>query len=391
MGIEGGRGSKRTARVTASPRGTWVVGRARRTSDDELRIDVDGEDLVVRAPGHRLTDAAEAWGTMFALPAARAGVSLTLPAPVDPTWLAGAQANVATAAGWWGGDDHLEVRTPSLGPWARRRAGRAPAHEPSAAKRQATTNGPAPASGRALCFTGGVDSFYSLLAGDHRPTHLLFVHGFDIPLADAGRRGAASAGIRAVAAARDLGVLEVETNLRTHHAFAPVDWGHTHGAALAGVGLLLTAEIGTLIVPPSYAHDRLIPWGSRPDLDPRWSVPGRLRVEHGDVDLYRRERLALIVGDPLVQQHLRVCWAHLDDGLNCGRCEKCVRTMIHLASLGALDTVRTFPHDRPLAEVIDQMDPPGPATQVMWRDLTEMSLEPDVLAAIERVIASVAP
>lgn len=304
------------------------------------------------------------------LPAARAGAALALPGPIDLTWEAGAQANVAQTATWWGGDTHVELRTPRRRrPFGRRRA----AH-------------PHPATGRALCFTGGVDSFYSLLACDHRPTHLLFVHGFDLTLDDHARREAASRAVRDVAAARGLTPIEVETDLRDHPRFASVSWEHTHGAALAAVALLLSAEIGSVVIPPSYAPDRMVPWGSRPDLDPRWSVPGRLRVEHGDPVLYRRERLRAVAADPLVHQHLRVCWAHLTPEVNCGRCEKCVRTMIDLEHIGHLGDVATFPRDRDLPELIDAMDPPPPSIHPMWRDLRDLPLRPEVVAALDRVV-----
>src|SRR5262249_59102310 len=40
---------------------------------------------------------------------------------------------------------------------------------------------------------------------------------------------------------------------------------------------------------------------------------------------------------------LRVCWENPDGAYNCGRCEKCLRTMINLLIAGALDRCPTFP------------------------------------------------
>jgi len=360
----------------SSPRSgpVWRVGRAEHHPDrHELRVAIDGEDVVVRAPGHRLADVPEAWATLLAIPAARTGATVELPAAVDPRWLAGAQENVAQAAGWWGGDDVLGLQTPPPTIWPR--------------TQRFLGLGPNPARGRALCFTGGVDSFFSLLAGDHRPTHLLFVHGYDLPLDDVDRRAAASQAIQAVAEARGLVPLEVETNLRHHHCFARASWEHTHGAALVCIALLLRGELGALVIPPSYATSRLIPWGSHPELDERWSLPGVLAVEHGDAGPFRRERLRAVATDPLVHAHLRVCWAHLQPGVNCGRCEKCVRTMIDLEYLGQLDAVATFPHDRDLPELIDAMTVLPASIVPMWRDLGNLPIRPEVVAAIERLLA----
>jgi len=356
------------------PRPVWTVGPVETSpARDELRVVIDDEPVVVRARGHRLHDRPEAWGTLLAIPAARTGTAVSLPGAVDPVWTAGAQANVAQMADWWGGRPVLDLQAPKPTRGARLRAAFG-------------LDGPA-ARGRALCFTGGVDSFFSLLAGDHRPSHLLFVHGFDLALDDHDRRAAATTAIAAVAAARHLTPIEVETDLRHHHCFAQASWEHTHGAALVCIALLLRREIGTLVIPPSYAEARLVPWGSHPETDQRWSVPDALTVEHGDARLVRRQRLAAIADDPLVHQHLRVCWAHLSSGTNCGRCEKCVRTMVDLEALGRLGDVTTFPRDRPLAAVVDGLDAIPAGVIPLWLELRALTLPPDVTGAIERLLA----
>lgn len=359
--------------LATTPRPVWRVEAAVTSpTHDEIRAVVDGEEIWVRAPGHRLWDAPEAWGTLLAIPAARTGSAVELPRAVDPTWLAGAQENVARMAGWWGGDPALDLRTPPPTRWNRAQT--------------FFGLGPNPAAGRALCFTGGVDSFFSLLAGDHRPTHLLFVHGYDLALDDTERRASASRSVQAVAAARGMQALEVETNLRHHHCFAQASWEHTHGAALVCIAMLLRTQVGTLVIPPSYATSRLIPWGSHPETDRRWSIPGVLAVEHGDAGPFRRERLRAVADDPLVHEHLRVCWAHLQPGINCGRCEKCVRTQIDLEYLGRREQVTTFPAEPDLPELIDGL-PPLPASIVpMWRDLRNLPLRPEVVAALARIL-----
>ena len=43
-------------------------------------------------------------------------------------------------------------------------------------------------------------------------------------------------------------------------------------------------------------------------------------------------------------RHLRVCWQNPDNAYNCGRCEKCFRTMLDLWVVGALDRCDTLPH-----------------------------------------------
>jgi hypothetical protein len=40
--------------------------------------------------------------------------------------------------------------------------------------------------------------------------------------------------------------------------------------------------------------------------------------------------------------HLRVCWKNPGGAYNCGRCDKCLRTMINLEAAGALTRCATF-------------------------------------------------
>ena len=167
--------------------------------------------------------------------------------------------------------------------------------------------------------------FRSLLGGAVRPTHLVFVAGYDVELGDDERLAAMRTSLDAVAAGVGAVPAVVSTDLRTHPAFAAVAWQHTHGAALATIGHLMHPTIGTVTISPSYGEGRLIPWGSRPDLDPRWSVPGRTIVRHGDASGIRRDRIFAIGAHPLVHEHLRVCWQNVAGTLNCGRCEKCLQ------------------------------------------------------------------
>jgi hypothetical protein len=75
-----------------------------------------------------------------------------------------------------------------------------------------------------------------------------------------------------------------------------------------------------------------------------WSS-GAVHVEHAGGDVSRREKIATIVRDQRALGWLRVCYKNPDQTYNCGRCEKCVRTMLSLHALGALEQAQTFPND----------------------------------------------
>ena len=48
---------------------------------------------------------------------------------------------------------------------------------------------------------------------------------------------------------------------------------------------------------------------------------------------------------------LRVCWQNEPGTLNCGRCDKCLRTMVGLAAVGLLDEIESLPSEIDLAAV----------------------------------------
>ena len=65
----------------------------------------------------------------------------------------------------------------------------------------------------------------------------------------------------------------------------------------------------------------------------------------------RVERTAQIATHPQVQRSLRVCWRNPGGAYNCGRCNKCLLTMVPLEVLGARDAVATFPPELDLDAV----------------------------------------
>jgi hypothetical protein len=191
-------------------------------------------------------------------------------------------------------------------------------------------------------FSGGVDSFYSALARADDITHLIFITGFDIELSNDDLAEQALTGARQAAAAMGKRLVEVETNLRTL-SNRHVQWGtHYHGAALATVGLLLSEHIHTAIIPASYYVDDLYPWGSHPELDPLW-CSSKVRFEHHGTDRTRPQKVQAISEHDAAMDHLRVCWRNPDGAFNCGRCEKCLRTMVNLRIAGVLERCRTLP------------------------------------------------
>jgi hypothetical protein len=200
----------------------------------------------------------------------------------------------------------------------------------------------------ASLFSGGVDSFYTLLKGfgpegipSERPTHLFFMRGLEQRLDESAGAGATLGVVEEAAQAAGAGVLWGETNLRM--LFGLNYELYYHAAALIGAALSLSGGIRRLLVPSTFSYGQLVPWGSHPLLDELWSTEMTEIVHHG-AEARRVDKIAMLVRNhrPILHR-LRVCLKNQAGPYNCGRCQKCARTMMALEILGALGDAPTFP------------------------------------------------
>jgi hypothetical protein len=220
--------------------------------------------------------------------------------------------------------------------------------------------GPLPARTAAF-FSGGVDSFFTVLrprqhAGPAERGEigdLITVWGFDIKLEspDAFSRLRQ----RHVGVARALGkeLVEVATNLRSTR-WAAAQWSYlAHGSALAGVALALGRRFRRVHIASGGGYRGLHPWGSHLITDPLLSTTGTTLVHDGSAYL-RTEKTVAIAHSPVAMEALRVCY-HTWSEENCGVCSKCLRTMLTLELVGALQRCTTLPHALTPAQV-ERMD-----------------------------------
>ena len=196
-------------------------------------------------------------------------------------------------------------------------------------------------------FSGGVDSFYTLLKHQAEITDLIFI---DMRLDDPVLREKISARIRRVAAAFGKNVIAIETNVR--ELIRPyVKWGPLgHGSVLAAIGHLLSPSFRRIYIPTSLTYAHLPPWGSHPVLDHLWSTE-LLEFVHDGCEANRVEKVGRLSDCDIALENLRVCWKNHDASYNCGRCEKCLRTMINLKVHNALDLCTTFDQELDIRRV----------------------------------------
>jgi len=202
-----------------------------------------------------------------------------------------------------------------------------------------------------LFFTGGVDSFFSLFHHDETVSanpasnqravdDLVYVWGFDIPLSnrEACERKLATLGRVADSLGKNL--VPFATNLRETGIRQP--WGPVmHGPALGGVGLLPGKRWKTMLLSSWFCHGDDEPWGSTAITDPLLSTSVTQTEPYG-ADHDRFEKVAFLTRHPLALETLHVCWEERSEG-NCGRCEKCYRTLLALDILGVRERAASFP------------------------------------------------
>jgi hypothetical protein len=122
-------------------------------------------------------------------------------------------------------------------------------------------------------------------------------------------------------------------------------WIHRyHAAFLASMAHFLSHEFGVFHIASSYPATHLVPWGSHPLLDPLYSSQ-HVRISHHGVELSRLQKVQVLREWPVALDHIYVCISHTSGGTNCGRCEKCVRTKLHLLVAGVLPQAGAFAED----------------------------------------------
>ena len=200
---------------------------------------------------------------------------------------------------------------------------------------------------KTACFySGGVDSFFSILWHDHPSSHtepvdeLVTVWGLDIPIDHTVEIDRARESLSTASRALNKPMVEVWTNVRETQ-YKRLDWYYGFGSVLASLCLVQEARYRRVYLPSAYSYKELVPCGSHMITDPMFST-SRLRIFHDAAGYSRMEKLAFLGKFDVAMKHLRVCWVN-QAASNCGQCTKCWRTMIAMEILGILSQSSVFP------------------------------------------------
>ena len=320
-----------------------------------------GKSLWFESSDIALRPSPEAFGSALLLPSLNNGCSLTIDNQVNGKWLSNVEQILDIYHEWWG---YPKLMPQSAGCYS----------------------GQARAEGKtALLFSGGVDSFFSLLRHTETIDALVTVQGFDMPLQDTTRFAALKSSLSSIASETGKKSLVIRTNVREHSEFDKVFWERSHGGALAAVGHLLGDSFGRLLISSSYPNAFQRPWGSHAKTDPLWSSDD-LQIVHFGAEFGRIQKLSSIVHEPLVRKHLRVCWENLSASGNCSLCEKCLRVRLVLAECGELINYPGFEGPDTLAQQIDAL-PHTQAFEPLYGQLIKRGrLRPELEGAVRRLL-----
>jgi len=289
---------------------------------------------VPRAHADWLDASGNPWVPTLILLAGTLGERLVVEAPVSSRLLAAAPLAARQWKRWWNAaaaDVVADAAAPDVAP---------------------------PGTETLCCFTRGVDSWFATLrltapAADPALTRLLYVPAFDRHYS-APRRREAVRRTREAADALGLPLLVVLEHDARELLDPFVVWDHSHGSVLAGVALALGGGVGTFVIPGTHDRAHLPSHGSHPDVDPLWSTE-RTRVVYDAAEVPRTAKVRAVAASPIALPRLKVCWEADVDG-NCGRCKKCLRTMLQLAFAGVVDAA---PFDAPLTmDAFTALPPP---------------------------------
>ncbi|MEL6552372.1 MAG: hypothetical protein AAFQ63_02745 [Cyanobacteria bacterium J06621_11] len=144
-----------------------------------------------------------------------------------------------------------------------------------------------------------------------------------------------------VARAADIELIPVYTNIKSLEE----DWefwrNEFQGAALAAVGHVFAKRVTKVSIGSTFDIASLEPWGSHPVIDLNFSS-SYLHIHHDGVAMSRLDKVKLISNWQVALDNVKVCFTNSPKQLNCGVCEKCIRTRTALLALGKLDKASAF-------------------------------------------------
>jgi hypothetical protein len=198
-------------------------------------------------------------------------------------------------------------------------------------------------------FTLGVDSFYTLISNlnNKELDTLIFIIGFDLNLDNNELIDKTIENIKKVGLIYNKEIIICKTNLRDNikknklNKYNGFDWGkYLHGVAIFCIIYLLSNNFNKFYLPSSHIKRKYI-WGSTFEIDYNYSssfleiITDGYKTRNSKIEYLLRTDLRFL-------DYLRVCWENPNQEYNCGKCEKCLRTLLIIKKTGYINLAKTF-------------------------------------------------
>lgn len=254
-------------------------------------------------------------------------------------------------------------------------------------------------------FSGGIDALATVRANrlGYPPDHPgsikdgLLVCGLEIQKREVFGYVLDSLSVPAKDAGLDL--IPIFTNIRDVGPEKDDDfWGNFWltefmGAALSSVAHGVSKRLTKVSINSDYDIPNLIPLSSHPLVDPCYSSSD-LIISHEGITLSRFDKTKLVAEWGLALKYLRVCnktELYQAGRMNCGKCEKCVRTMLALEALGVLKKTSAFSVREVTEDLVMKAVYLSKSTVPLYGELIsplEEAGRHDLAHAVERKLAS---
>lgn len=243
-----------------------------------------------------------------------------------------------------------------------------------------------------LLFSGGIDSTSSYIRHKNKKPNLIMVWGADIPLNRKEFWRDVKKKCKDFVDQENMKISFIKTNMRQfinerlltmkfgRYLTASDWWGALHhGVGLLGLcaPIAVSEQIGTILIPSSHTRELSeYRWGSHPLIDNEMSW-ANTKVVHDGYDLSRQKKIRYVLKNYIRNSKryppLRVCWSQFRD-FNCGKCEKCSRTIAGLV-LEKIDpnecgfNIESGFFDFLKQQFIERRFSLSPGKAFLWRDI----------------------
>ena len=235
------------------------------------------------------------------------------------------------------------------------------------AKKLKSTNNNGEVKKAAFCFSGGIDSMATLYNNhsEYPETHPGYLRDgllvFGLEVRDRNKFKSVLKSITNIALESNLTFVPVYTNIiqlgpENSIEFWENFWLNQYmSASFSAIAHALSNRWHRFSINSSHDIPNLIPHGSNPLLTGCYSSSD-LAVNEAGISFSRFRKTEMISKWYVALQNLRVCnitESYQDGQLNCGQCEKCIRTMLALIACDALNDATCFPIRNLTPAIID--------------------------------------